>query len=147
MSLADRVLTRVHQDGECWAWDGALSYAGGYGHVRVVVDGEGRDFLTHRVVYEAMVGPIPDGHQIDHLCRNRVCCNPDHLEAVTPKVNVLRSEAPAAARAAQTHCVNGHEFTVGNTAIRPNGTRKCRRCDADRQQRRRDNRQAPTGGT
>lgn len=71
--------------GDCWEWTGSLTQAG-YGHMSV----DGKLDYTHRIVWELLVGPIPEGLVIDHLCRNRACCNPDHLEPVEQAVNVRR---------------------------------------------------------
>lgn len=110
----------------CWQFTGALtSY--GYSQVRL---GTGRPCaLGHRVAYEALIGPVPDGLELDHLCRNRACVNPAHLEPVTHQVNLLRGQTINASKAQQTHCVNGHEFTADNTRIYRDGTRRCRACD------------------
>lgn len=90
-------------------------------------------FQVHRVMYELVVGPIPDGHQIDHVaangCTSTRCCNPKHLEAVTPKENVRRSRG---FNKHKTHCVRGHEFDEANTHLRKNGKRHCRKCQAIR---------------
>jgi hypothetical protein len=83
---------------------------------------------AHRLFYEQLVGPIPDGLQLDHLCRVRHCVNPDHLEPVTQTANVLRGIGPTAVNAGKTHCVHGHPFTPDNTYINKQGNRHCRAC-------------------
>lgn len=115
----------------CWIYTGTLD-KDGYG--QVVVPGVGTR-RTHRLMYEAKVGPIPEGFEIDHLCRVRNCANPDHLEAVTRRENSLRSESFAAVNARKTQCINGHEFTSANTYMKPDGTRRCRRCSAEQSAR------------
>jgi hypothetical protein len=95
----------------------------------------GKPRYGHRVAYEALVGPIPQGLCIDHLCRNRACVNPDHLEPVTNRVNILRGETIMAANAAKTHCVRGHEYTPENTLINAKtGTRRCAACNREDQE-------------
>lgn len=113
--------------GECLEWGGSRC-PHGYGQVywsRNVM------LRAHRVAYVLARGPIPDELVVDHLCRNRACCNPDHLELVTNKENVLRGIGPTAQNAAATHRRNGHEFTATNTRIDGKGGRRCRRCQAD----------------
>lgn len=78
-----------------------------------------------------LVGPIPQGLHLDHLCRNTRCVNPDHLEPVTPKVNNSRGFSPSAKRGKMTQCKNGHEFTDANTRIDKMGRRCCRQCRRD----------------
>lgn len=87
--------------------------------------------LAHRVAYEWANGPVPDGHEMDHLCRNRFCVNPEHLEAVTHRENVLRGVSPVAMKARQTHCVGGHPLSGDNVRHMnfPGGKRE-RRCMA-----------------
>lgn len=118
---------RTEAKGDCIEWIKARN-ANGYGWVYY----NARARLTHRVAYELSVGPIPDGLQIDHLCRNRACCNPYHLEPVTLSENVRRGMAAERAReigAAKTHCKRGHEFTPDNTYRQPGtGRRSCRTC-------------------
>lgn len=86
---------------------------------------------AHRFAYEALVGPIPKGLEIDHLCFVRNCVNPGHMEPVTSAVNTLRSTGPTAANAAKDQCVNGHPFDF----TRPDGERGCLRCAAEAQAR------------
>jgi hypothetical protein len=83
----------------------------------------------HRYAYEALVGPIPDGKQIDHLCRNRACCNPEHLEPVTIQENIRRGEGPQAINARKTHCIRGHALSGDNLYLVPkSGRRNCVIC-------------------
>ena len=115
----------------CWLWTGALS--DGYGSFGI----EGhRTKGAHRYAYETLVGPVPSGLQLDHLCRVRNCVNPDHLEPVTQRENLLRSEGAAARNARKTHCENGHPFDDENTSS-TNGKRRCRACGRESEQRRR----------
>jgi hypothetical protein len=107
----------------------------GYGYFLL----DGKERPAHRVAYEWTYGPIPDGLVIDHLCRNKRCVNPDHLEAVTHLANVQRGTASAVWRqmhADRTHCKHGHEFTPENTTTRRHSDgheyRSCRACDRDR---------------
>ena len=108
---------------ECWPWIACINKKG-YGHFRL----KGRLNRAHRVAYELITGLIPAGLTIDHLCRNRKCVNPQHLEAVTMKTNTLRGESPAALNAKKTHCKRGHPFDEANTIIELYGARRCREC-------------------
>lgn len=96
---------------------------GGYSQVRV----NGILKMAHIVSWQNVNGPVPEGLQLDHLCRVRNCVNPDHLEPVTQKVNILRGDSFSARKSRQTHCIHGHEFTAGNT-YDDRGGRKCRTC-------------------
>lgn len=110
---------------DCWEWRGSRT-SGGYGHFEV----GGRTVVAHRLAYRYLVGAIDDDRQLDHLCRNRLCVNPDHLEPVTARQNTLRSHNPAAINAAKTHCSVGHPFDTANTYQDARGQRGCRRCRA-----------------
>jgi hypothetical protein len=91
---------------------------------------------AHRVTYALVKGPIPAGLQLDHLCRNTSCVNPNHLEAVTTRENTMRSTGLSALNAKKTHCLRGHEFTPENTYVkRGDGARVCRQCAAERTRR------------
>jgi hypothetical protein len=133
---AERVLSRTSITlSGCWLWEGKPNKSG-YGQVR----DRGRWPVVHKIVYEALVGPVPDGLQLDHLCHDprtcnlgeecphRRCVRPSHMTPVTPKQNTLRSNAVTALNGAKSQCVNGHEFTEENTYIRPKGGRTCRVC-------------------
>lgn len=110
----------------CWLWRGHVNKVSGYGQFW---DGE-RVRGAHQVSYELFKGPIPKGHEPDHTCRVRRCVCPDHLEAVTHRVNLLRGVGFAAKRAAQTDCKDGHPLSGDNLYVAKNGTRQCRKCRA-----------------
>ncbi|QBP31703.1 HNH endonuclease [Mycobacterium phage Piper2020] len=126
----------VDQDTGCWAWTGRLWR--GYG----TISDRGVDIGAHRFVYEELIGPIPEGMTLDHLCHgrdpncagggtcpHRKCVNPAHLEPVPHAVNVARGQSPTARHSRQTHCIRGHAFTPENTYIRnARGHRACREC-------------------
>jgi hypothetical protein len=110
------------QDG-CWVYPNVPNSDG---YVRVSVNG--RKVMTHRLsLWQAGI-TIPEGLEIDHLCRNRACCNPSHLQVVTHRENMQRGTGQDRINAAKTHCMRGHEFTVENTYICPNGARQCKVC-------------------
>lgn len=103
---------------DCWVWLGKLNNYG-YG----IVFRNGKELSAHRVSYELMFGEIPAGLVIDHLCRNRACVNPMHMQPVTNSENVSRGS-----RKLQTHCIHGHPLSGNNLRIRPDGHRACRTC-------------------
>ena len=121
----DRLLDLVSETSQgCWQHRSPNGV--GYGMVSI----EGRSVYAHRYAYERFIGPIPDGLVIDHLCRNRACCNPWHLDVVPQRVNCLRGER--AGLRVQT-CKHGHDYTPENTYINPQGYRVCRSCKARRE--------------
>lgn len=119
VEIIERLLARieVNPGSGCWEWQGALTW-GGYGRIGK----SGKMLLAHRVAYMELVGEIPGGFQIDHLCRVRHCCNPDHLEPVTPKENTRR-----APHVAKTECKRGHSY-AHHAYVDKTGRRHCREC-------------------
>lgn len=123
MNLWERFIRfAVSSANGCWTWIGYRNRKG-YGRF---YNPSGSP-LAHRIAYELLRGPIPPGRQIDHLCKNRACVNPAHMEAVTLRQNVQRSNAglPQSERA---ECPQGHEYTAANTYVDRRGSRSCREC-------------------
>lgn len=125
-NLVTRIAVRLEPDGECLVWTGARSKAG-YGQIKVGPR-TSPVLYVHRVMCEAFNGEIPFGFTVDHLCRNRACARPDHLEAVTQKENILRGTSRSAIHAKRIHCIRGHAFSPENTYVAPRGQRVCRAC-------------------
>ena len=109
----------------CWLWSASRD-GDGYGMFSGRPDGG--SIRAHIWAYEYHIGPVPIGHQLDHLCRKRSCVNPAHLEPVTPRENALRGDTVYAINAAKSTCKRGHEFTDENTYITSGGGRSCRAC-------------------
>jgi hypothetical protein len=139
MTLSDALgvefVSKIFVTETCWLWTGP-ALPTGYGRTGVT----GRGKYAHRVVYEAVKGRIPDGLTVDHLCGRPACVNPDHLEAVTLRENILRGTGPAARNARKTHCRNGHPLTGDNVKVytKPNHSqpgRYCRMCQRMNEQR------------
>lgn len=136
-----RFWSRVSKRGDdCWEWIGGR-LSSGYGYFAI----DHYNYMAHRVAYELLVAPIPAGLVIDHLCRNRSCVNPLHMEPVTDRENVLRGNALSNTNRAKTHCKAGHEFTSENTILGKGrfGTyRVCRRCRREYQRHERSRQRA-----
>lgn len=122
-----RLKRRTVTDSEtnCWIWQGAED-GHGYGQINV----GGRPEKTHRLGYMLMVGDIPDNLSVDHLCRVKLCWNPDHLELVTLSENTRRQmEAVGGHNSRKTHCPQGHPYDEANTRFASRGSgRVCRTC-------------------
>lgn len=115
----ERFWSYVQKTDSCWLWTAYID-RGGYGRIAL----KGRMRWAHRMV----MGDIPPGYQVDHLCRVRACVNPAHLELVTSKENTLRGESPSAKNSRKKQCKYGHAFTPENTGKKHRGERYCKQC-------------------
>lgn len=125
-SLEERFYKFVEKSDGCWLWTGGL---GGNGYGLFWMDGATK--VAHRVAYQLAGNQIDDAEQLDHLCRNRACVNPSHVEPVSCRENLLRGQTHAAENAAKTHCPNGHAYDDANTYYTKKGARSCRACHRD----------------
>lgn len=116
----DRFWEKVDKSADCWEWTAYKLQ--GYGRFGVGSGSDHRIVYAHRWAWESVSGPIPDGLTVDHLCRNRGCQNPDHMEVVTGAENTRRKPRP-------THCPQGHEYTAENLIPRKDGAKQCRECN------------------
>lgn len=132
LSAAERFWAKVQKTDTCWLWLGNLD-SGGYGMFRV----GGRMTMVHRFAYELLVGPIPDGLTLDHLCGVTVCVWPFHLEPTTMRENILRGESFSAHNARKTRCLRGHPLRGENLYIYPDGRRGCYQCQREHDSQRR----------
>ena len=127
----------------CWEWQGKLHRQSGYGRVKM----NGREEYAHRVSWWLACGDIPDGMELDHLCRNKRCVRPEHLQPVSHLENTLRGDNFIAIEKRATHCKHGHEFTPENTRIHYWGTKTMRACrECSRLRWYRDPRRKATNG-
>ena len=125
ISPEQRFWAKVVKTAACWLWTGA-KYKAGYGHFSMA---KGKDEGAHRIAYALMRGPIPDGLTLDHLCRNKSCVNPDHLEPCTRGENTMRADTVTARNKLKTHCPHGHPYSGENLLFARSGrSRLCRAC-------------------
>ena len=118
--LTSRFWDKVHKTSTCWLWTAATNKDTGYGVFNV---GNHRTAHAHKLAYLNLVGPVPPGLEIDHVCRVRRCVNPAHMQAVTHRTNDLRGTSIMAENARKTHCVHGHPFAGDNLRVRVRVTR------------------------
>lgn len=135
-SLDDHIATiRIVGSWCCWRLPGKLT-SEGYSQFR----SDGLHYLGHRAIYEHLIGPIPEGLTLDHLCRHTWCVHPNHVDPVTCQVNTLRGVGPTAWNARKTKCPNGHPYDTKNTFIDKNNRRHCRICSREAVRRYRQHR-------
>ena len=116
---------------DCWLWTGSLNHLG-YARFYITIAPRVRVSIgAHHWAWEQYHDPVPEGLELDHLCRVRHCVNPAHLDPVTHQENARRGTSPVAANARKTHCPQGHPYSPENTRISPKGKRHCRTCNAE----------------
>jgi hypothetical protein len=132
----ERFWPKVDAEGDCWVW---TKYRDKDGYGTFTAAGPGKSTRVHKFAWQTLVGEVPDGYELDHLCRNRPCCNPDHLEVVTHAENMRRTDATAQKlkyKASQrTHCKRNHPYS-GRNLVMDGGQRRCRTCRNDAQRER-----------
>ena len=123
--LVERFWNKIQVDENtgCWNWLGP-KVGRGYGVITI----DSRQRYTHRFAYEVNIGKIPESLTIDHLCKNKLCANPEHMEVVSNRENNMRGNSMSAINARKTHCKNGHPLIGSNLRVRKTGVRNCRIC-------------------
>jgi len=119
----ERFWNKVRKTDQCWNWIASVD-GKGYGQFNL----SRKMVSVHRISYILAKGSIPKELELDHLCRNKICVNPNHLETVTHRENLLRGKSPSALNAKKTHCIRGHEFTPENTYRKKNNRKNCKIC-------------------
>ncbi len=140
--VEQRAWAKVQMRDGCWEWRGAVRTSG-YGSIVLSPQHSRRIAMAHRVIYESLLGPIPAGLTIDHLCMNTQCVRPDHMEPVTNEVNIMRGMGWGARNARKTHCVRGHALTPDNCSKHKPDVRECRICRNARNRNKRERHPRP----
>jgi hypothetical protein len=123
----ERFWSNVQKTDTCWLWTKAVG-RGGYGVLDLRRNGTSKKYRAHRLSLLLSGVEIPEGYEVDHLCKVLLCVRPDHLEPVPPIINWLRSNAPSRINLTKTECLRGHPFDTANTYITKRGKRCCRAC-------------------
>ena len=133
MTLIQRLFAKIKiSENGCWLWQASILKSGGYGQISF----GGKPCRAHVVAYELFNGPVPEGCELDHLCRTPACVNPEHLDPVTHRENLLRAPSSIPAiNSRKTHCVKGHPYDSANTYLSKLNQRRCRMCHSDRMRR------------
>lgn len=141
-TLDERFHAKIEKlESGCWRWTAHIG-SHGYGMIHTGPP-RLRLIVAHQAAYELYRGPVPEGLVLDHLCRNRWCVNPDHLEPVTEQENIMRGQAPCILIHLSGCCMRGHEMVPENTYIDKNNHRYCRTCQIECHKRqRRERREA-----
>lgn len=132
--IAARFWKSVQKTKTHWIWCGQHNRAG-YGRFK----SNGKNHQAHRFILKLLGFDVPKEKDVDHLCRVRNCVNPDHLEVVTHRENILRGNTIMAENARKTHCKRGHELSGSNLRVNNRGERQCRKCESDRKKLKRAN--------
>ena len=125
--IAERIVVEDHDGWDCWIWQGRKTH-NGYARFSFA----SRDQGVYNLMYEILIGPIPEGLELDHLCKRPACVNPFHCEPVTHRENLMRGNGPTAVNARKTHCIHGHRLTAENLLPDSRGKRECRACNLKR---------------
>lgn len=129
-NTVESIIARCQVIGDCWLWIGGIGT--GSRNAYGVVAFRGKLRLVHQLLYEELVGPIPDGHELHHTCENSLCANPAHLEPITHIEHLSE-------RHYGTHCPQGHDRSPANAGLRRNGRRYCKACAREAMARKRQN--------
>lgn len=129
--VEERFWSKVEFTDGCWLWTAGLN-SNRYAQFNTKLCRKTKTYTGHRLAFRELRGEIPEGLELDHLCRVRHCVNPWHLEPVSRQENILRGLTVPALRVARTHCPQGHEYNAQNTRVSGRNQRSCKQCHRDR---------------